>query len=148
MISESKQLYNRQWAIDNKEKVATYQKEYRKVWAEKNKTKIKQKKALEYRQDGLFRFALGKFKTITPKWTNLHYVKLFYRIAQEEKDIGNKVEVDHIVPLNNPLVCGLHNEWNLQVSTRQYNNTKKDRFWPDMPEYSYSDYEELYGNRV
>jgi hypothetical protein len=57
------------------------------------------------------------------------------------------VEVDHIVPLNHPLVCGLHNEFNLEVVSTDYNQYKKDRFWPDMPSYTSKDWEELYDHK-
>lgn len=144
--SEKKKLYMQKWRIENKEKLQAYQKEYHVGYSKKNSEILKEKKAIAYKQDGLFKFSLLKFKDIIPKWANVNYIRLFYSIAQEEKNVGNRVEIDHIVPINNPLVCGLHNEWNLQVATRSYNNKKKDRYWPDMPEYSFKDYEELYGN--
>lgn len=42
-------------------------------------------------------------------------------------------EVDHIVPLQSPKVCGLHNGHNLAVITRLQNKAKGNRFWPNMP---------------
>lgn len=44
------------------------------------------------------------------------------------------VTVDHIVPLRHPLVCGLHVQDNLQLSTERFNKIKGNRFWPDMPD--------------
>lgn len=145
MISEKKKLYMKQWKLENVEKIREYQRLYRVEYDKKNATILKQSKAASYRDGGLFKQSLVKFKEALPTWANVSYIKLFYDIAQEEKDLGNRVEIDHIVPVNNPLVCGLHNEYNLQVATRAFNNKKKDRFWPDMPEYSFKDYEELYG---
>jgi hypothetical protein len=46
---------------------------------------------------------------------------------------GEEWEVDHIVPLQSQLVCGLHNENNLCVITRKSNNQKLNLIWPDMP---------------
>jgi 5-methylcytosine-specific restriction endonuclease McrA len=41
---------------------------------------------------------------------------------------GIKHNVDHIVPIVHPLVCGLHNEFNLQVLTRDDNIRKSNEF--------------------
>lgn len=73
-------------------------------------------------------------KRATPSWANSHYIALFYEMAKLERQrLGVHVEVDHIVPLQSPLVCGLHCEHNLQLLTRKANRSKCNRVWPDMP---------------
>lgn len=89
------------------------------------------------------RVSYYRHRANVPIWANRNYILIFYQLAKESGS-----EVDHIVPINHPLVCGLHTEDNLQLATKNYNQYKLNRFWPDMPNYSYKDYEELYDNKT
>ena len=64
----------------------------------------------------------------TPRWMNEEAVRRIYRECPPGHD------VDHIVPLTSPKVCGLHWEGNLQYLPSKVNQSKKNRYWPDMPE--------------
>jgi hypothetical protein len=69
-----------------------------------------------------------KLKAI-PKWIDLDAVNRIYQLSKSMSQIeGIKYEVDHIVPLRNPLVCGLHWEGNLQVITKKANLLKRCSF--------------------
>ena len=66
-------------------------------------------------------------KTATPSWlseSDTLHTKRFYEIAVAMSEEGVKHEVDHIIPVNHPLVCGLHVPWNLQIITYEQNKAK------------------------
>ena len=70
----------------------------------------------------------------TPAWADQEKVRAFYEEAQAiSKETGVQHHVDHIVPLTSSWVCGLHNEFNLQVLPGVDNLRKHNRHWPDMP---------------
>jgi hypothetical protein len=68
------------------------------------------------------------------KWASSKAMSAIYRRARSLSKSGAGVfEVDHVVPLRHPLVCGLHVEFNLKILPRTENRQKSNRFWPDMP---------------
>lgn len=73
----------------------------------------------------------------TPAWANQFFIEEAYELARlrtEQKTGGfDEWQVDHIVPLQHPLVQGLHVEHNLQVIPALHNQQKGNRSWPDMP---------------
>lgn len=57
-----------------------------------------------------------------------------YQLAAIYRESCFPVEVDHIVPLQSEIVCGLHTPVNLQIIPAVENSRKGNHWWPDMPE--------------
>lgn len=60
----------------------------------------------------------------TPKWADLGVIKEIYRTCPEG------YHVDHVIPLQHPLVCGLHCEFNLQHLSAHENLSKGNKYEP------------------
>ena len=70
----------------------------------------------------------------TPDWlTDTHkaHMKRTYALAaMMAKATGVPYHVDHIVPLQNEFVCGLHVPWNLQALRADLNLSKSNKYDP------------------
>jgi len=64
-------------------------------------------------------------RTNIPPWVA---IMDFYKLCKSIVRKGSEYELDHIVPLNHPNVCGLHVPWNLRVVKSSTNN-KKGNSW-------------------
>jgi hypothetical protein len=70
----------------------------------------------------------------TPSWVNDFFIKEIYALARlRTEKTGIKWHVDHIVPLQSRLVCGLHVECNLAVIPASHNSSKGNKYWENMP---------------
>jgi hypothetical protein len=70
----------------------------------------------------------------TPAWSDKVLIEAVYTEAvKASATTGVEHHVDHVIPLQSRLVCGLHVHHNLQVLTAFDNIAKRNRYWPDMP---------------
>ena len=117
------------------EKALEYSREYcRKNSELKTQKKLAWMKKYPERVREAGRRRQAKKLNATPVWADTNAIKLVYKKAQEFRErFGGDWEVDHVVPLISPLVCGLHVEANLQILIRTENLSKGNRNWPEMP---------------
>lgn len=109
--------FGRAYRVKNGDKLRAWFREYSIRWCRKNPDKV-----ATYRTN---RRALARR---VPKWADLWQMDNFYLSA-----ITLGLTVDHIVPLNSKIVCGLHCDTNLALMDGRENTSKGNRRWPDMP---------------
>lgn len=102
--------YHKKWQKDNKERANSNNRRYSKT--EKGRIVNNAKSA--------YRRALQK--AATPLWVDKKALKEVY------KNCPKGSHVDHIIPLDNDLVCGLHVPWNLQILTAHENDSKGNKW--------------------
>lgn len=75
---------------------------------------------------------INLLRQATPKCLSQEHRDEIHRIYRERfwktDHEGAVYEVDHIVPLRHPDVCGLHVPWNLRIILKPHNRTKSNRF--------------------
>lgn len=71
-----------------------------------------------------------RVRTATPPWACMRAITSIYVEARRLRDQGQDVHVDHEIPLNHPLVCGLHVEDNLRILPGPENIEKSNGFEP------------------
>jgi hypothetical protein len=106
------------WYKNNPDKKIKHRKNYRAA----NLSKIRESERLK----NIVR------RTRVPSWLTLEQkedINNFYKLRDEAIMLtGDSYHVDHIVPLQGKLVCGLHVPWNLQVLPADLNLRKGNCF--------------------
>ena len=116
--------YKQDWAVKNKEKTDLVKKR----WLENNPEKRKQSSSEYMKRNKEYYVEYASLrkrccKQATPKWADLQSIKDVYLEATYMQ-----MQVDHIIPLQHPLVCGLHVWNNLQLLSKIDNCKKSNKF--------------------
>jgi hypothetical protein len=124
-VKEQKKRYLINNCEKRKESVRKYYLKNKSAISEKER-KLRHKNLDRYRAYCSLRRSI-KIKA-TPVWITKEQLKLINNIYKEARNLelkmNEKFHVDHIVPLNSDIVCGLHVPWNLQI-LKASDNMKK-----------------------
>lgn len=136
---ETKKAYRAIYKVKNAEKMKSYYKEYYlghkdayyercKKWGQENPEQQRSLWRKYYQTErGKKRHAFQEAKrraqklNATPKWVNMEEIRKIYL------NCPPGYHVDHIMPLNHPLLCGLHVPWNLQYLPAEENIRKNNK---------------------
>lgn len=134
---------NREWELNNKDKVKAItikrsssekEKLRKKLHAERNVEKCRaSRKAYKLRNLDRRRFDRALRRAAEhrakPKWANKHEMLKIYKQAKLMSELmGEPYHVDHVIPLKHNLVCGLHCEFNLKAISANDNHKKNNKF--------------------
>jgi len=121
------------WYQENKERKTATQN----AWREANIERDRNNKSKYYKNNKAKMDARSPRRqtlkhNATPKWADKELIESYYIMARYlEKQTGSKIHVDHQIPLNNPLVCGLHTQENLELLFAKDNLSKGNKFDPN-----------------
>lgn len=138
--------YGKAYRAKRGEDLLAKKREYQQAWNAANKEE-KRRRDAEYerakRQAGDINFlAVCAAKTkryeaarlrAIPNWADNDAIDGMYQLAQVFRRAGLNIHVDHAVPLQGKTVSGFHTPENLQLMIGEFNQSKSNRVWPDMP---------------
>ena len=119
--------YKQQWSLANKDKINANSVLWNREHKERRSlSSTKYRKAnksyyTEYSSLRSRKMLCAKIKSLT-ELDELCLVEI-YDLARRRG-----LEVDHIIPITNKSICGLHVPWNLQLLTREQNASKGNKY--------------------
>ena len=148
--NDCRKFEKKQWYLKNQESEKLRGKEYNKTYYPQNKARITAR-TIQWQKENKEKYAIksrrhyennkekafansAKYRAsrrnACPSWldkTMKEQIEQMYANARKiSQDTGVAHEVDHIVPLVNSAVCGLHVPWNLQILTQFENRSKRN----------------------
>jgi thiol-disulfide isomerase/thioredoxin len=148
--NDCRKIEKRKWYLKNQESEKLRGKEFYKTYYPENKEKItartiewqrnnkekyaaKSRRHYENNKDKAFANSAKRRaakRNACPVWfdkTMQQQIEQIYANARKiSEETGVAHEVDHIIPLVNSAVCGLHVPWNLQILTQFKNRSKRN----------------------
>lgn len=130
----------RDWIAKNKERYAEWRREndkpspeYQALWQKRNRAHLNEMARANYHSDHKKKIEnvlkAARRRAARCSWADDEKIKAMYAEARRMTiKTGVRYEVDHIIPIKHELVCGLHNEFNLQILTGSENARKKNKF--------------------
>jgi len=112
---------------ERKNATSLRRRKYRRDWEnrphiKKRRKKFKNSKRYKEYQKAYYGTQYKRLKKATPQWANIEKIKKIYGKAKKG------YHVDHIIPLKNKNVCGLHVENNLRIISQKVNLMKNNFF--------------------
>lgn len=103
------------------------------AWVLANQERIKRKNAEYYQRNKARQYAHVATRRAhqikaTPPWADLEAIRAVYAEAARRRATGEDVHVDHVIPLRNKKVCGLHVANNLRIIPAKENLQKLNKF--------------------
>lgn len=103
---------------------------YKKIVKKQNASNVAKERKIRYNRSErgsstLYRncaLRRAKKRKACPHWVDKDQLLEIYKNCQEG------MAVDHIIPLSNSFICGLHVPWNLQYLTRHENSVKSNKW--------------------
>lgn len=112
----------------NKDSILAWQKHYRDTTDGHKLANAKWEAANRHIKRAISAHRRAKLRRASVGWANHSTIKQMYATAEQQSiDTGVLHVVDHIIPLSNKLVCGLHCEANLRVITALDNGRKGNK---------------------
>lgn len=123
--------YKDNYVRNNRENIKAQDKEYRSSPEVKKKRRKYERVYYKRNKEKMIAISCAydsRVREARPIWQDQKEINEYYKKGKEIN-----LEVDHVVPINSGLVCGLHCIDNFQLLTRSENASKGNRYWPDMP---------------
>jgi len=130
---ETRLATQQRWKDEHRPEISAYMQWYNRACAEEISTAKKAcYQARKDHYDNINRVrARHVARRATPAWLSdadwAEMLAIYAEARRVSKVTGIHHEVDHIVPILGPNVCGLHVPWNLQVLTRFENRSKGNK---------------------